>query len=141
LQVLLAGQPELETLVARPELRQLRQRISLHCRLELLSRQETEEYVARRLITSGSRGNLRFSPRALDLVQGHSGGVPRLINKICDYALVAGYVANDFTIEPGHVQRALQETGMPAHRPHHADGGGGLRRVFGRLRSALFGGH
>lgn len=136
LQVLLTGQPELEELIARPELRQLRQRISLHCQLELLSRQETEEYIARRLITSGSRGSLRFSAKALDLVQGYSSGVPRLINKICDYALVAGYVANDFTIETGHIQRAVLETGTTAYR---AASNNGLRGMLERLRASLFG--
>jgi general secretion pathway protein A len=136
LQVLLAGQPELEERIGRPELRQLRQRVSLHCRLELLTRQETEEYISRRLITSGSRGNLRFSPKALDLVQGYSAGVPRLINKICDYALVAGYVDNDFTIAPAHVQRAVQETGTPSSYPVE---NGWLRQTFASLRATLFG--
>lgn len=137
LQVILTGQPELEERIDRPELRQLRQRISLHCRLDLLTRQETDEYIARRLITSGNRGNLRFSPRAIDLVQSFSGGVPRLINKICDYALVAGYVTNDFTIEPDHIRRAVQETGTLPQRT--GSGEGWLLAALHRLRAALSG--
>jgi general secretion pathway protein A len=111
LQILLVGQPELYTLVGQPQLRQLHQRIALHCRLELLNRREVEAYISRRLATSGNHGPLHFTPRAIDLVRTCSRGIPRLINKICDLALVAGYVANDHAIKRAHVKRAIAETG------------------------------
>jgi len=115
LQILLAGQPELHERLGENQLRQLRQRISLHCRLELLDLREIEEYVARRLYASGSKGSLRFTPQGIKQILKFSGGIPRLINKICDYALVAGYVTNEFSIGPDHVRRAIQESGaLPA---------------------------
>jgi len=111
LQILLVGQPELHARLGENQLRQLRQRISLHCQLELLGRREIEEYISRRLYASGNKGSLRFTPQGIKLILKFSSGVPRLINKICDYALVAGYVANDYSIGPEHVRRAIQESG------------------------------
>jgi len=110
LQILLVGQPELVEMIGRTELRQLRQRIALHSRIELLDRTDTGEYISRRLYASGNRGRLRFDAAAVDLVHRHSGGIPRLMNRICDYALMAGYVDNQFTIGRSQVLRALAET-------------------------------
>lgn len=122
LQILLVGQPELHERIDQTQLRQLRQRISLHCQLELLDRRETEEYICRRLYASGSKGNLRFTPQAINVVLKCSSGIPRLINKICDYALVAGYVANEYNIGPAHIRRAIQETGTLAPRVSEKSG-------------------
>ncbi len=110
LQVLLVGQPELVEMIGKAELRQLRQRIALHSRLELLDRRDAEEYISRRLYASGNRGRLKFSSQAVALVHKQSGGIPRLMNRICDYALMAGYVDNLYTIGPDQVRRALKET-------------------------------
>lgn len=111
LQILLVGQPELVELLNRADLRQLRQRIALHCELNLLTKEETAEYIHRRLFAAGSQGRLNFRKDAIKLVHQRSGGIPRLANKICDYALVAGYVDNEFTIAAKHVKIALRETG------------------------------
>jgi len=136
LQILLVGQPELDERINQTQLRQLRQRISLHCRLDLLGLKETEEYISRRLYASGNKGSLRFTPQGINLVQKCSGGIPRLINKICDYALVAGYVANEHSIGPAHIKRAVQETGTMGPRtygPNH-----GAQILLGpRLLAAL----
>lgn len=91
LQIILVGQPELRTLLARPELRQLRQRISIQCNLQTLNRQEVEEYIFHRLQVAGNREALSFSPQALDLLFIYCCGIPRLINIICDFLLLAAF--------------------------------------------------
>ncbi len=111
LQVVLVGQPELLDLVSLPEMRQLKQRVSINCHLEYLTKTEIEGYILRRLFVAGDKGRIRFSPRAIKLIFNASNGTPRLINKICDYALTAGYIENDFTIGSTHVKKALKELG------------------------------
>lgn len=113
LQIILVGQPELEVRLNAHDMRQLRQRISIHCRLDFLNREEVGEYIARRLFCCGNKGNLRFSDKSIAVIHQQSSGIPRIINSICDYALVAGYVGNAFTITPSHIQSAIRETGLP----------------------------
>jgi general secretion pathway protein A len=91
LQIILVGQPEIRTIIARPELRQLRQRISVSCHLDPLSREEVEEYILHRLETAGNRDAVATSSEVFDAVHGYSRGIPRLINIICDFLLVAAY--------------------------------------------------
>jgi general secretion pathway protein A len=91
LQIILVGQPELRTLLARPELRQLRQRISIQCNLQTLNRQEVDEYIFHRLQVAGNREALSFTPQALDLIFLCCCGIPRLINIICDFLLLAAF--------------------------------------------------
>ena len=91
LQIILVGQPELRSQLARPELRQLRQRISIQCHLQPLSRQEVEEYILHRLEVAGNREALRFTPAAFDVIAKYSCGIPRLINIICDFLLLAAF--------------------------------------------------
>lgn len=133
LQIILVGQPELEQRLSRPEMRQLQQRIVIHSRLDLLGRNEVEEYITRRLACCGSRGNLRFTPKSVSLIHQHSGGIPRLINRICDYALVSGYVANDFTITPQHVYNALAEAPLMAFAKGQTGFRGWLSHLVGKL--------
>lgn len=91
LQIILVGQPELRTLLTKPELRQLRQRISIQCNLQPLNRQEVEEYILHRLQVAGNRDALYFAPQALDLIFKYCSGIPRLINIICDFILLASF--------------------------------------------------
>src|SRR5262245_51833341 len=93
LQILLVGQPELGEKLGRPELRQLRQRISLVAELQPLSYPDTERYIAHRLEGAGRTGGPIFTTRATRLIHSASGGIPRLINAICDKALVLGDAA------------------------------------------------
>lgn len=109
IQIVLAGQPELMELLSRTELRQIKQRIAVICRLGYLKRYEMEGYINRRLFIAGNSGNLKFTSRAINRIYSVSKGVPRLINRICDYSLIAGYVSNDFIIKQSHVKRALKE--------------------------------
>ncbi len=91
LQIILVGQPELRKLLTKPELRQLRQRISIQCNLQPLNRQEVEEYILHRLQVAGNRDALHFTPQALDLIFKYCSGIPRLINIICDFILLASF--------------------------------------------------
>jgi general secretion pathway protein A len=111
IQVVLSGQPELLDMLADDRLRQLKQRIAVHCRLNPLSVQETAAYISRRLFVAGNKGQVCFSHTATRMIHKRSGGIPRLINKICDFALTAGYVNDAPTIGPDQVNRALTELG------------------------------
>src|SRR5262249_8640796 len=93
IQILLVGQPELGEKLGRPELTQLRQRIGLVAELKPLSLAETVQYVAHRLEVAGHAGQQIFTRRALRLIHRASGGIPRLINVICDKSLLLAYGA------------------------------------------------
>jgi len=90
LQLLLVGQPELHELLKRHDLRQLAQRISVIAKLEPLDEKETAEYICHRLSVAGGDPKL-FHKNALRLIYRNSGGIPRVINTLCDLALVYGY--------------------------------------------------
>ncbi len=109
LQIVLFGQPELKAILKRPELRQLRQRILVHCEINPLSRRETELYVQHRLARAGANGRPSFTAWALRRIHWHTGGVPRLINHLCDKALLAAYVRNSQEVAWGDVGRAWRE--------------------------------
>jgi len=109
LQILLVGQPELLTQLSRPEMRQLKQRVALTCQLDPLSKAEVEGYISRRLFIAGDKGHIRFKSDAIRRIFSISKGTPRLINRICDYALTAGYVADTHEISQGHVKKAIKE--------------------------------
>jgi general secretion pathway protein A len=99
LQIVLAGQPELDQKLDSHELRQLKQRIALRCHLEPLSLNETREYMSRRLKIAGAPAAIEiFSKPAIEAVFRHSRGIPRLINTICENALLAGYAKHASTI-------------------------------------------
>ncbi len=91
IQIMLVGQPELKEMLARPELRQLRQRIALRHHLRPFDAGETAEYVSDRLSRAGHTGKAIFDKGAVRQIHAASGGTPRLINSICDSALLLGY--------------------------------------------------
>jgi general secretion pathway protein A len=106
LQIILVGQLNLVTLLRSPELRQLDQRVSIRYQLKPLSDEETGAYVAHRLaIASGSR-RVAFTPAALKVVYEYSGGIPRLINLLCDRALLGGYSTQTTRIDENLVMNA-----------------------------------
>lgn len=94
LQIILVGQPELRKTLARPELRQLRQRISISCHILPLTREEVEEYIFHRLEIAGSRDAVTFSDGAFDAIYKFSRGIPRLVNIVCEFLLLAAFVEN-----------------------------------------------
>jgi general secretion pathway protein A len=108
-QIVLIGQPELRRRLERRELRQLRQRITVRYHLGPIGREETEAYIFHRLTVAGSNGRPTFSPAAIRAIHRHSRGVPRLINAICDKALLAGYVADRDHITWREVRRAVRD--------------------------------
>ena len=92
LQIVLAGQPELDEMLDSFELRQIKQRIALRCHLEPLNLEETRGYIQRRLQIAGMPSNIMiFSEPATNAIFRHSHGFPRLINTICENALLSGY--------------------------------------------------
>lgn len=91
LQIVLSGQPELEATLRNPAMRQLRQRIALWCRTKPLTESETEEYIQQRLALAGSKKPV-FDAEAVSAIHRYSSGTPRLINLICEHALILSYV-------------------------------------------------
>ena len=94
LQVILIGQPELDSVLDRHEFRQLKQRISLRYHLRPLTQRETREYIQNRLEKAGLVSPRIFSPKAMDLIYRYTQGLPRLINIVCENALIAGYATD-----------------------------------------------
>ena len=92
LQIVLTGQPELEEKLRRPQLRQVRQRITISCRTGTLSKEETFGYVAERLRVAGMNGEPIFSKEAIETVHLYSRGIPRVVNLLCEHAMINAYV-------------------------------------------------
>lgn len=109
MQIVLVGQPELDVRLADRDMRQLRQRIMISAALKPLSRQEVSLYVAHRLRVAGEGSSCRFSPKAIHTVYKSSKGLPRLINKICDRAMLAGYADGVAEIGARQVYCAINE--------------------------------
>jgi general secretion pathway protein A len=110
LQIILAGQPELDQKLDSHDLRQLKQRIALRCHLDPLNAIETREYMRRRLQIAGTNGAMQiFSGPAIEAVYTHSRGIPRLINTICENALLAGYAKHASTITSEIIDSVAQD--------------------------------
>ncbi len=116
LQIFLIGQPELRHLLEQPELRQVAQRITARCHLTPLSLDETRAYIHHRLHVAGARTAL-FTPGALREVHAFSGGVPRLINTVCDRALLGAYATDRARVGRKIVRRAAAELKGGRERP------------------------
>ena len=114
LQIILVGQPELLTLLARRNLRQLSQRITARYHLRPLSFGETAAYIRHRIAVSGGRGEL-FSRLAIFWVYRRSGGIPRLINLICDRALLGAYTRDKMAVSGSVVRKAAREVLPTGH--------------------------
>lgn len=144
IQIMLVGQPELKALLARPELRQLRQRIGLRHHLRPFDERETWDYVDERLRKAGYSGKGIFKRSALRQLYTLTGGIPRLINSLCDSALLLGYsrderildgavineVARDLELGPAEAEAVCAESmdgelGRQPRRP---------RKFFGLFR-------
>jgi general secretion pathway protein A len=123
IQIILMGQSELRDLLARHELRQLAQRVTARYHLAPLSLTETGEYIRHRVVVAGGEGKVGFTSESLAAVHRLSGGVPRVVNLICDRALLAGYVQGSRTITAAMVRQAAREVAgerpAPAFRWHH----------------------
>ncbi len=121
IQIMLVGQPELKELLARPELRQLRQRIGLRHHLRPFNEKEIREYVEERLHRGGYTGNELFKRGALREIYAATGGIPRLVNSICDTALLLAYSREKSAVDSELIREACADLELtPAVRDEAA---------------------
>jgi general secretion pathway protein A len=109
LQIVLVGQPELETKLKQPQLRQLRQRLTLRAKTHPLTIEETKAYVQQRLRIAGSDGRLIFDGDALSAVHKYSNGIPRVVNLLCEHCLVSAFVDQKPTINEAVVDSVARD--------------------------------
>jgi type II secretory pathway predicted ATPase ExeA len=109
LQIVLSGQPELEDKLRLPQLRQLRQRIMLRCKTAAFTKEQTHEYIQERLRIAGADSQPIFTREAIDAVYLYSLGIPRVINLLCEHALVNAYAEQRRPILPKAVEEIAHE--------------------------------
>jgi hypothetical protein len=109
LRIVVSGQQELIEILRRPEMRQLKQRISCLCKLDALTREELEEYVNHRLLTAGMAAQTLFSSENIALIYEYTGGIPRLVNSLCDGALRTGFGVQSLVITGDIIREAAKD--------------------------------
>jgi len=110
LQIVLSGQPELEERLKLPQLRQLRQRITLRCRTMPLTSEQTQDYIRERLRIAGGDPQVEvFSEKALESVHYFSMGIPRVINLLCEHALINSFVEQQKVVEAKIIEDVARE--------------------------------
>jgi general secretion pathway protein A len=121
LRIILAGQPELNEKLDAPELVQLTQRIRLRFHLNTLSQTEMRAYIQHRLEVAGAGDRQIFDEDTFPEIFRYTGGVPRLVNTLCDTGLMAAYTADRNTVTPADIREAVEELQWVeyAARPHH----------------------
>jgi general secretion pathway protein A len=130
IQIILAGQPELDDVLGRHDLRQLSQRITVRCRLSAMDLQDSSDYINHRLKVSGCRIPGLFSKAAVKRIYRYSKGIPRVINVTCEQALVMAWTRESLLVTPSIVGQVIADA-QPAF---------GRRGVMERLMSWLFAG-
>lgn len=110
IQVVLFGQPELDSVLQHPSIRQLKQRITFSYVLLPMNRTALTRYIQHRLVIAGYKGHNLFSKDAIDLLYQASNGVPRLVNILCHKALIAVYGEGDLKVKPKQVYAAIKDT-------------------------------
>lgn len=116
LQIVLSGQPELEETLRLPSLRQLRQRIAVWARTNALTNQETMAYIAERLHIAGARRSV-FTSESVELIYLYSKGIPRVVNLLCEHAMISAYVEQMKTIQPEIIHYAAADLGLLENLP------------------------
>ena len=109
IQMVICGQPELQRRLSRPDLRQLRQRITVRYDIPPLTEDDTLMYIKHRLWVAGPEGTAVFDSGAVREVYRYSKGIPRMINSVCDNALLAGYVVRSKKIDARSVRSAIRQ--------------------------------
>jgi type II secretory pathway predicted ATPase ExeA len=109
LQIILSGQTELDRILARPSLRQLKQRVTLRCRTLPLTYPQTAEYIAKRICVAGGHWRQIFDPESIKLIHRYSGGIVRLINLLCEQALISAFCDSESKIAVKHIEHAARE--------------------------------
>ena len=125
LRIILAGQPELNDKLDSAELVQLKQRVRLRFHLNALDLPEMTNYVRHRLAVAGSGGREIFAPETFDTIFRYTGGIPRLINTLCDTALLAAFAEGDETVslrDPGSRGGRTAVAGIRESHPHEPAG-------------------
>lgn len=120
LKIVLLGQSELRSILARPDLEQINQRITSRYHLKGLKRADVEAYIAHRIMVAGGGRSTFFTSRALNEIYRTSRGIPRLINSLCDHALLGAYSENKQQVDKKIAQKAAAEIfgdNAPGHRP------------------------
>lgn len=110
IQIVMVGQPELRDKVAQPQLEQLRTRIALSYHLEPLTTEEIGRYIEHRLKVAGPEHQVRFTQEAIERIARFSRGTPRVINGVCDNALLYGYTARTHVIDEPLVEKVLKQS-------------------------------
>jgi Cdc6-like AAA superfamily ATPase len=107
LQIVLVGQPELQARLELPELRQLKQRIGMICSIPAMTPMATRNYVRTRLRMAGAKDAGVFTDDALSRIASYAGGIPRVVNTVCDHCLLIGYADQTRRIDPAIVDQAV----------------------------------
>jgi general secretion pathway protein A len=118
--IILAGQPLLEAKLERPELSQLKQRISTVSHLEPFSQDQTIAYINHRMMLAGMQSSVPFTPSAFDLIFECSQGIPRKINNLCFLSLSLGFVKREANISMETVQEAARDAGLTLPQPQES---------------------
>jgi len=118
----LTGQPELEEKLKLPQLRQLRQRITLRCHTAPLSLEETFGYIAERLRIAGANGEPIFSKEAIQTVHVYSRGIPRVVNLLCEHSMINAYVDSLRPVPAHLVEEVAREFQLDEIAPVAAPG-------------------
>lgn len=109
LQIVLVGQTELEQRLKHPNLRQLRQRLTLRAKTHPLTAEESRSYIHQRLRIAGSNGQQIFDPEALAAIHRYSGGIPRVVNLLCEHCLVSAFVDQHKTVSAAVVDAVARD--------------------------------
>lgn len=131
LQIILVGQPELQELLARKQLRQLAQRVTARYHLRPLDQQETRFYIEHRLRIAGTQNNV-FTAQGIKAAYHYSDGIPRLINNLCDRAMMAAYSQDSKKVSDKHIKIAAEET-----MPLEASDKGAVGIAYWKVAAAL----
>ena len=140
LRIILAGQPELDAKMDAPELAQLVQRVRLRFHLAALTPEEMQGYILHRLEVAGSKGREIFRPACFQIINRYTGGVPRLINTLCDTAMLAAFNADRDHVLPADIEAAVEELQWDEFAVR-TDAGGPPQAIHGKRghRAAWFG--
>ena len=117
LPLVLAGQPELRERLNAPALRQLKQRVTVRCEIGAFTLEETSEYISARLSAAGGQARRLFSREAIELIHERSRGIPRLINVVCDNALLTGFGLGRTAIDRATVLEVIRDFDLAAPDP------------------------
>jgi hypothetical protein len=110
LQIVLSGQPELEEKLKLQQLRQLRQRITLRCKTMPMTKEQTHDYIQERLRIAGADPQAAiFPPKAIEMIHYFSMGIPRVINLLCEHALINSFVEQQKIVEPKVIEDVARE--------------------------------